>query len=213
MIPKNVYLIIYHLSRNRALYSTLSTIGYNVTTLSIQTDNPANQKFPNLHYIQLENVYETLATTQNYDLIEFAKHSTYTSITHINGVFGTSDGITMQTKGLQSLLNYPRDFKFDLVLYDYTGIPGLLSVVMDRFGYPPLVGLTAFTNPPNTNSLVGGAPSASLVPYYNTELPQVMSFWERSKNLFFYLHDWRVRRALLKEAQMRAELIYGEDEI
>lgn len=190
----------------------MAKLGYNVTALSIQTDNPPGESIPNLHYIQLENVYETLATTQNYDLLEFAAHSTYTSITQILGVFGTSNDITLNTKGTRFLLNYPDDFKFDLILYDYTGIPGLLGF-MDKFKYPPLIGLTAFTNPPNTQNYVGGAPFASLIPYYNTEIGENMSFWDRSKNLFYYFHDSRVRRGLLNEAQEKMELVFGKIDI
>lgn len=92
------------------------------------------------------------------------------------------------TTGFQTLLNYPDDFKFDVVLYDYTCGPCLLPF-LHKFGYPPLVGVTAFNNPPGTIDLVGGHLYLAYSPFYSLYLDDNMNFWERAYNAYVHVLD------------------------
>ena len=58
------------------------------------------------------------------------------------------DGVKL-SKGFQQILNYPANFNFDLVIYDYTFATCLLGL-LPKFNYPPLVGISAFSNPVQT---------------------------------------------------------------
>lgn len=92
------------------------------------------------------------------------------------------------TSGLQTLLNYPEDFKFDLIIYDYTLGPCLLGF-LHRFNYPALVAATAFNNPPYTPNIVGGHNQFSYQPYLTSKFSNRMTIWERFFNLFLYAVD------------------------
>lgn len=95
----------------------------------------------------------------------------------------------VKTQGFQALLNYPANFKFDVILYDYTCGPCLLGF-LHRFGYPPLIGVTAFSNPPFTADLIGGHQYYAYMPYYSLYLNENMTFWERTYNALVYFMDY-----------------------
>lgn len=95
----------------------------------------------------------------------------------------------VETEGFKTLLNYPDNFKFDTILYDYTCGPCLLPF-LHKFGYPPLIGVTAFNNPPSTTDLVGGHLFYAYNPFYSLYLDSDMSFLERAYNGFIYTLDY-----------------------
>lgn len=73
----------------------------------------------------------------------------------------------MLSKGYQQILNYPDDFKFDLVIYDYTFALCLLGL-LPKFNNPPLIGISAFSNPSFTSDILGGDRLGLTVKPYNT---------------------------------------------
>lgn len=88
---------------------------------------------------------------------------------------------TLQSKAFQTLNEYPDGFKFDLIIYDFSAGPCLLGF-MHKFKYPPLIAVTAFTNPSFTSDFMGGSQYYSYVPH--TFLPYTvdMNFWQRINN-------------------------------
>lgn len=87
------------------------------------------------------------------------------------------------------MLNYPDNFKFDLVIYDYTMGPCILGF-LHRFNYPPLVSVTAFNNPTYTTEIVGGHNYYAYIPYCSLNYDTNMNFGERLINLFTHLYDY-----------------------
>jgi glucuronosyltransferase len=61
----------------------------------------------------------------------------------------------IKSEGVQTILEYPDEFKFDLVIYDFIGGPILLPLIQ-KFNYPPMIGVAAFDNCPFRSNLVGG---------------------------------------------------------
>lgn len=61
----------------------------------------------------------------------------------------------LQSQGLDTLLGYPSDFKFDLVIYDFIFGPCLIPF-LHKFKYPPLIGVSAFNIPSIKRGLIGG---------------------------------------------------------
>lgn len=90
-----------------------------------------------------------------------------------------------ETKGFQTLLDYPDDFHFDLIVYDFTPGACLLGF-MHKFKQPPLVSITAYGNPSLVNSIIGGHQYYSYVPHYYLHYDQDMSIWQRFLN--FVVH-------------------------
>lgn len=166
--------------------NALADQGHNVTVLTTNLDpNPPKD----VHYIYLEKVEDYLYNEEETDLIELA-HATTIDAVDIVPTYSVviCEGILRSTNGIQTLLNYPKDFKFDVVLYDYTVGPCLIGFV-HRFNYPPIVGFTAFNNPPYTASILGGHNYYSYKPYLTSKFSNRMSLVERGFNLFLYALD------------------------
>lgn len=145
---------------------------YNITILSTTIDN---KTLPNMHYIHLEKTNAAVFSGEEaVDLMEMAKEEPATkAISDIyNFYLLTCQGLLVlpefflffsyinfpasyDSEGFQTLLNYPDDFKFDLILTDFALGPCLLPF-LHKFKYPPLIGFTAFNAPSNKIKLVGG---------------------------------------------------------
>lgn len=103
------------------------------------------------------------------------------------------------TKGFERLLQYPDDFRVDLIVYDMTA-GGCLLGFMDKFGKPPLVTVTAYAFPTMMNSMVGGHQYYSYIPHYYLPYEGDMSFWQRILNLFVHIIEyWYVKMYKRKE--------------
>lgn len=168
---------------NRVLARGLAAKGYNITMVSVDDDKSPH---PNIHYVFLEATYDTIYGEHgSFDLLELADEK---GLTGIAGVYEwcelCCDGI-LKSKGLDIILNYPDDFKFDAVLYDFTCGPCLLPLI-HKFNYPPLISVSAFNNPPYTHHLIGGDKYPSLVPHYVTNFDPNMNFFQRMYNTFLY---------------------------
>lgn len=89
-----------------------------------------------------------------------------------------------KNEGLKTILNYPDDFKFDLMIYDNTAVPCTLGL-LHKFNYPPLVGITAFCNPSSTIDIMGGDKLGLTVkPHYVLSYDKNMNIFQRLDNAF-----------------------------
>lgn len=91
----------------------------------------------------------------------------------------------METNGFKTLLNYPDNFKFDLIIHDYTCGPCHLPFV-HKFKNPPLLGLTGYSNPSFTPFLLGGHQYPSYIPHNALLSDGNMNFFERLLNFLIY---------------------------
>ncbi|XP_070502277.1 UDP-glucosyltransferase 2-like [Chironomus tepperi] len=181
---------------NSALARALAARGHNVTFLSADiVSNPPE----NLHYIHMEyqyNVFKDLLPDVDMGdfFKEFAKMGRFANMIMMSG-FGYDVCKTIaKNKGFQVIMDYPSDFKFDLMIYDYTALPCLLGL-LDKFNYPPLVGLTAFCNPPYTADIVGGDRlGLTLKPHYMMDYDKNMNIWQRLDNGFYNFIESLVRK-------------------
>ncbi|CAH1728197.1 unnamed protein product [Chironomus riparius] len=87
---------------------------------------------------------------------------------------------------MDKILSYSNDFKFDLVINDFTCGPCLLPIV-HKFNYPPIIGVTPFLNPPYTHFTIGGHKYPAYIPHYLLNVQPPMTFLERCYNLIIYL--------------------------
>lgn len=105
--------------------------------------------------------------------------------------FGTfmCGGVGLSEKGMNVMKSYPKNFKFDLVLHDFTCGPCLLGL-LPQFNYPPLIGISAFNNPSYTVDIVGGDKLGLTVkPFYLLNYDINMSISERIWNGFINFLD------------------------
>lgn len=176
---------------NRVLAVGLTEKGHNVTFVSADLSNKTT---PNLHYIHLENVYATqeavyLIESTDINMLDYLSQSQTEYLLTFTSYCEVICGGILSSHGLDFLLNYPTDFKFDAVIDDFTFGPCLLPLI-HRFNYPPLIKVTAFINPPYTTDLVGGQKYPSYVPHYTADYPAEMTFMQRYFNYYLYFTDW-----------------------
>lgn len=168
---------------NNVLAQELSKVGHNVTFLSLHPKSA--DKIENFYHIFIENVYE-LAYSE-YAKTEFSsdylsnqsdreKIQDFTKFCYIG-----CKSILKSPKGLDIILNYPNNFKFDLIISDFTCGPCLLPL-LHKFNYPSLISVTPFNNPSSTVNLIGGHKFPGYVPHYVNNSPQMMSFKQRVYN-------------------------------
>lgn len=171
--------------RNAVLVNAMAARGHNITVLSTDFDpNPPT----NVTYIHLEGVYDFMYEKEKLELISMGYMNPVESIEPLYSFSVLACQGIQRASGLHTLLNYPKDFKFDLIIYDYTLGPCLLGF-LHRFKYPTLVGVTAFNNPPYTPNIVGGHQQFSYQPYLTSKFSNRMTFWERFYNLYLYAVD------------------------
>lgn len=173
---------------NRALVLGLAQAGHNVTFVSADISKESRE---NVHYIHLEKAYLIYFESmkgQDFDMMSYMDSSIFTQIIGFHDFIKIScDGI-LASKGLDVILNYPSDFKFDVVIHDFTFGPCLLPLI-HKFHYPPLVAVTAFSNPPYSTISIGGIKYPSYIPHYLLNYPTIMSLSQRIFNKFVYAMD------------------------
>lgn len=152
--------------------------------LSVNVDeNPPE----NIHYIHMEGVYEYMYDELGVDLVAAAYDSPLEAVDVLWGFSAAACSGIRRANGWKTLLNYPDDFKFDLVLYDYTLGPCVLGF-LHKFNYPPLVSYTAYNHPPHTTLIAGGHNYYSYMPHFASMFDSDMTFMERIQNMV--LHAW-----------------------
>lgn len=171
---------------NRALVLGLAK-DHNITFVSADI---TDKKHPNVHYIHLEKVYEFLYEGDEViDLMAMAEETPIESLSALYNYFYVNCDGALASNGLEQILNYPNDFKFDVVIHDFTCGPCLLPLV-HKFNYPPLIAITAFGIPPYTVTSIGGQKYPAYIPHYNLNYPTLMTFSERFFNTLLHFLDF-----------------------
>lgn len=171
---------------NKSLMEAIAARGHNVTIISPDVEKTAQA---NIHYIHLEEVYPTLYNgSDKIDIIEMANKNAFAEIPLFHD-FGLKicEGI-LKSKGLTQILNYPKDFKFDLVIHDLTCGACLLGV-SEYFNSPPVIGISAFLNPLYKTQSVGGHNYPAYAPYYALPYDKYMNFFQRVHSVALYAAD------------------------
>jgi glucuronosyltransferase len=186
---------------------------YNLTVI---TPDVYNTSFSNLHYIHLEKTYEVMYSDDSpLDIIALSKE---TAIQNPQGLAAFSlancKGV-LQSEGLNTILNYPNDFKFDVVVYDFLCGPCLIPL-LHKFGYPPLIAISALNTPQFKVDLIGGHQYPAYgnfekftfswyfyhnfftVPFFASDLPNYMNFYQRLYSYILYQWEHWYRKLVYK---------------
>jgi glucuronosyltransferase len=176
-----------HHHYNQIFVQGLAAKGHNVTFVSVDA---VKKTTPNVHAIHLEKTYEIVfGGSDGFDLLEYADLPATASIVETGDFYAqVCEGI-IASSGLDTILNYPNDFKFGAVIFDFTFGPCLLPL-MAKFNNPPLISISAFANPPYTTDLVGGQKYPAYIPHYAINYSSDMNFFQRFFNTYLYLVDW-----------------------
>uniref|UniRef100_A0A1L8E197 Putative udp-glucoronosyl and udp-glucosyl transferase n=1 Tax=Nyssomyia neivai TaxID=330878 RepID=A0A1L8E197_9DIPT len=163
--------------------------GHNVTAISADIDkNPTS----NLTYLHLDKVYEILYGGSDVNLVDIGKVNPWATIAVLTYyTLKAFDGILISS-GYKKLLDYPDDFKFDLVIYDFIGGPTLLGF-HHKFGTPPLIGLTGYNAVSQTSPLLGSPYHPAYVAHH-CRLEENKCFLKRVENYLLHWADYLIRK-------------------
>ena len=168
----------------------LAKIGHNLTILSLDIpNNPPN----NVHFIHLENVYEKINSEYNdlsdQDFLDMGTVNPY----QVHVSFGEYEfqvcQLAIQTDGFKMLMNYPNNYKFEVIIHDFLAGPCLL-VCLHKFKKAQLISVTAFNGLSTTVSLTGSMIYPSFIPNYVYDITPKMNFIQRLNN--FMLSFWEL---------------------
>ncbi|KAK5648759.1 hypothetical protein RI129_003651 [Pyrocoelia pectoralis] len=165
---------------NRALAMGLRNRGHNITMLSHDAEKgPLPQNFS---LILLEGIYDILDSK-----FESNEIKEDTAVKTMRALFKHVEfccGHDFNTTGFKTLQEYPKTFKFDLIIFD-ASYGRCFYPLITRFNNPPAVAVTPYRLPPILSNAFGNHLHTSYTPYYNTEFSTKMSFLERLWNFFY----------------------------
>ncbi|XP_031329149.1 UDP-glucuronosyltransferase 2B7-like [Photinus pyralis] len=165
---------------NRALAMGLRNRGHNVTMLS--HDAEKGPPIQNFTLILLEGIYDILDS-------KFVSNEIKedTAIKTMKALFKHVEfccEYDFNTTGFKTLQEYPKKFKFDLIIFD-SSYGRCFYPLVTRFNNPPAVAVTPYRLPPILSNAFGNHLHTSYTPYYNTEFSTKMTFLERLLNFFY----------------------------
>ncbi|KAF5282560.1 hypothetical protein FQA39_LY04967 [Lamprigera yunnana] len=191
---------------NRALALGLNKQGHNVTILSHYDDKIAQINYTT---ILLEDL-----SLEDYDYITAEEFSRLNPVLAVK-LFYDFSKVTCEydfnTTGLKMLVNYPKDFKFDLVVFDVTSQYCLYPLIK-RFQNPPVVAVTPFLLPPIISYIFGNPLKPAYFPYFVTQYSDRMNFQERFLNFVYVYSENLYRKYIALPSEMAlAKKYFGED--
>ncbi|XP_055692922.1 UDP-glucosyltransferase 2-like [Lutzomyia longipalpis] len=172
------------------LNRALAARGYNVTSLCAEDEKNSE----NLTYLPLDQVYQVMYNASNpefdmqIDFFEMGDKSPLEQYMEADLFYKMTLAGIFQSKGYQQLKNYPKDFKFDLIINDHLMGPMLLPFV-HHFNYPPLIGMTALHSASTGYSILGSTfyPSFLTVSYFDID---ISTFFGRIYNFLLTHFEW-----------------------
>lgn len=186
---------------NSVLIEGLVERGHNLTVLSAEYERSR----PNATFIYMENIYESL--NEYYDKTPWSLKQKYTHTTikehhQLNNFISRK---LFETKGLRQLANYPKSFKFQAVVFDFTLGQSLLAFV-EHFNFPTLISVS----PQSLPSSLPTASSTQLFPSFiphrlSTSTPATLEskMSERFMNMIYHTADWFYRKNVFMRNENR----------
>lgn len=184
---------------NTALAMGLRSKGHNITMLSHDTENePLPENFNLIllegHFLLIffltffqithffSGIYEKLNAKIEANEVQerVATKAVKALFKHVEFCCGHD----FNTTGFKTLMAYPEDYKFDLIIFDASYGRYFYPLIL-RFNNPPAIAVTPYRLPPILANSFGAHLHTSYVPYYNTEFSTKMDLFERLANFFY----------------------------
>ncbi|KAF2888854.1 hypothetical protein ILUMI_17320 [Ignelater luminosus] len=137
----------------------------------------------NLTIITMEGIYD--GAYDNLDIQEMSNQNIFSSIISTYKFYGlVTSKFDYNTTGLQTLLDYPADHKFDLIIYE-SSLGRYFYPLIERFHNPPVLAVTPFLFPPALSYVFGNHLQPSYIPFFSTRYTTKMSLSQRILNFVY----------------------------
>ncbi|XP_074033575.1 UDP-glucosyltransferase 2 [Leptinotarsa decemlineata] len=190
-----------------AIGKALAAKGHNVT---IAIPNSVRvEESEKLHVVRFEGMYETATSHEIFHLDTLMSLGPLgNSLLFVGSSVKVCDFLS-NTKGFRKLLNYPNDFKVDLIIINLTLETCLLPLIQ-KFNYPPTIASTSYGLPSFLSEKFGSGPYPSFVPFHALRLSNDMTFLERLQNYFWTRFETLMRTYLsTPSVEQIARNLYG----
>lgn len=172
--------------RCKSLIYSLHARGHNVTVLSADVEESKQ----NLTFLHLNEVYPSIYNGEDDpDFFEYNKLGPLNLFLMYADISKKACIGSLNSNGYKQLLNYPSDFKIDVVINDITMDPCLLGI-LHKFKVPSIIGVSPFHSP--------GQFGANLIypafaPGHDVLYPSRMNFQQRATSAFVHLLEHFMR--------------------
>ncbi|EDS44591.1 UDP-glucuronosyltransferase 2B18 [Culex quinquefasciatus] len=193
---------------NKQIFERLYDNGHNLTILSFEEE----PSVPGKTFLMVRGLMDKVM--QEYGGAEWdvtVEQSAIVNVFFLYDFYERASRHLAQEEAIHRLLAYPRSFKFDLIIHDFTMGHFLLGFV-DYFGNPPLVSVTAFNIPSHTPDLSDAPVHPSYMPHYASSFGSQMNFVERAKNTLYWTLDHVCRNYIYMTSEdRRVKQLFGPD--
>lgn len=175
--------------RNLPLIYGLAEKGHNVTALSLDVEKNAPE---NVHFIHMEGVYDNIlndSSSAQSDFFGMGKISPFGMLFEFDEFCISCCRYSLKSSGFKTLMDYPSDFKFDLIINDYLGGPCISAAALHKFNRPPLVAVTAYNGMTTTTPLAGSFAYSGVIPNHVFDATEDMSLIDRVQNFFYDYYE------------------------
>jgi glucuronosyltransferase len=158
----------------KTILESLNEKGHNITALSADIE----ESRVNFTYIHLEAIYSTVYNKNKSKKVDWENLTQFKSFQLFRDLSEKSCTGAVNSKGYKKLLNYPENFKIDVVIADFTLGPCLYGLV-DKFKNPPLVGVSPSFGLDQLARTSGSLIFPAFVPASDLQFNDKMNFVER----------------------------------
>ncbi|XP_072375320.1 UDP-glucosyltransferase 2-like [Diabrotica undecimpunctata] len=174
---------------NYGLAEGLLKKGHNITMLAASPVE--NKSYKNYHPIDITGLVDELDSEM--DFLSFFEMTIFKHFMVFVHYSLTSCNYILHSDALKTLLNYPKDYRFDLIIFDNTCGPCTLPLIQ-RFHYPPAVAVTALLLPQFISEIFGNNAAPAYIPYYSAEYVKETTFLQRLKTFYWIRAEDLVRK-------------------
>ncbi|XP_053679832.1 UDP-glycosyltransferase UGT5-like [Anopheles nili] len=184
---------------NRQIFDRLYDNGHNLTILSFETE----QSVPGKTFLVMEGFNEKMMAAFSDGSSDFSTYENpFGNIMNVYQFYTVASRILEEENAIQRLLEYPRTFRFDLVIHDFTMGQFLLGF-LEYFNNPPLVSVSPYNIPSYTQYLADVPLYPTYVPHPASSFGSRMDFIERVKNTVYWGFDMLYRQQVFMPAEQQ----------
>ncbi|XP_055588372.1 UDP-glycosyltransferase UGT5-like isoform X1 [Uranotaenia lowii] len=191
---------------NKQIIDRLYDNGHNLTILSFFEEKSIPGK---TFLVAADFMGKIMAEYSDWDYT--AEVDPFINIKQMYDYYSLASRIISEENAFLELLKYPKTFRFDLIVHDFTMGQFLLGLV-EYFGNPPLVSVTAFNIPSYAITLADAPLMTTYMPHYTAEFTNRMTFIERVKNTLFWAFDIFYRsQVYMRGENSLSRKIFGQE--
>uniref|UniRef100_A0A182MP12 UDP-glucuronosyltransferase n=1 Tax=Anopheles culicifacies TaxID=139723 RepID=A0A182MP12_9DIPT len=191
---------------NKQIIERLYENGHNLTILSFEKETSV----PGKTFLVMEQFYEKMmAAFSDGGTGDFSSYeNTFGNIMNVYQFYTVASQLLEHEEAIKQLIAYPRAFRFDLVIHDFTMGQFMLGF-LEYFNNPPLISVSPYNIPSYTQYLADIPLYTTYLPHPSSSFDAKMNFVERVKNTIFWWFDMLYRQQVyMPKEQERMKRVF-----